>query len=232
MKIVSYNISNSKQWKIDKLLEMGADVLVVPEITCPEQTVLPEGYGIFWEGITWQYRGIDKWKGLGIIWKNNQGYVPDWYNPALSYGIPLVMGDVIILAFWPTKRKEKNDGKSYPQIAQEIIEEYLPHFKEKKVLIIGDFNCYVNQNDSSKEYGDILRINEILNQHGLFSAYHLQTGEAFGKESIPTYYHMYKENWPFFLDYTYTNMDINSFRLLTWEPKMSDHVGQEIILRL
>ena len=148
----------------------------------------------------------------------------------LYYAIPLLLKDVFVLAFWPTKRKGLTDNKLYPQIAQEIIAEYAPHFKDKKVLIIGDFNCYVNQFDSSKEYGDILRINEILEDYGLCSAYHQLTGEAFGKESTATYYHRFKEDAPFFLDYAYTNMNVKSIKLYPWDSKMSDYAGQEIII--
>ena len=45
MKIVSYNINDSKLWKIERLLGLGADVLVVPEITCPEDAKLPWNHG-------------------------------------------------------------------------------------------------------------------------------------------------------------------------------------------
>ena len=45
MKIVSYNINDSKLWKIERLLGLGADVLVVPEITCLEDAKLPWNRG-------------------------------------------------------------------------------------------------------------------------------------------------------------------------------------------
>lgn len=227
MKIVSYNISDCYPWKVERLLKMNADVWVVPEITCPEDANLPDDYEMKWYGISyfWQFK---RWKGLGVIWKKGLGYVPDWYNPELFYAIPLIVGDVLILAFWPTKREKITGKKLYPQIAQEIISEYAPHFKDYQVLFIGDFNCYVNQMDSSTQYGDILRINEILGSYGLRSIYHEQTGEAFGHESHPTYYHNFKEDQPFFLDYAYTNIPVKSYRLFPWDKDMSDHVGMEV----
>ena len=161
MRIIGYNINDCYPWKVERLLKMNADVLIVPEITCPEDAHLPEEYEMKWNGISyfWQFR---RWKGLGVIWKKGFGYVPDWYNPDLFYAIPLITEDVLILAIWPTKRKGITDNKLYPQIAQEILSEYSPHFKDYRTLIIGDFNCYVNQVDNSEQYGDILRINEIL----------------------------------------------------------------------
>ena len=226
MRILSYNISDSKQWKIDRLFEFDADVLVVPEITCPEQAKLPDGYEMVWKGITWQYACKDKWKGLGVIWKKGEGEIPNWYNPNLFYAIPLLINDILILAIWPTKRKGVTDKKLYPQIVHELINEYAPYFDSKKVIVIGDFNCYVNQRDNSKEYGDILRVNEKLSGLGLKSAYHQTTGEVFGKELVSTYYHTFRSDMPFFIDYAYTNMEIKGYELMPWDKKLSDHVGQ------
>lgn len=224
MKIVSYNISDSYPWKIERLLKMQADVLVVPEITCPEDAHLPDDYEMCWKGISY-FHQFPRWKGLGILWRKGIGHVPDWYNPNHFYAIPLIIGNVLILAIWPTKREKITGKKTYPQIAQEILSEYLPHFKDYRTVVIGDFNCYVNQVDNSEQYGDILRVNEILTSHGLHSVYHEQTGEAFGKETTPTYYHNFNADLPFFLDYAYTDIPVQSFRLLPWDKDMSDHVG-------
>ncbi len=228
MKVISYNISDSESWKIERLLAMDADVWVVPEITCPEEAHLPDGLEMKWKGISYQYRNTPKWKGLGIIWKKGKGVIPEWNNPEMNYGIPLIVDDYLILGIWPTKKLKKAEKKLYPQIAQEIILEYALHFKNYKTLVIGDFNCYVNQRDKSMQYGDILRINEILTFWGLHSIYHHQSDETFGQESKSTYYHMFQENNPFFLDYAYTNVEVSSIRLFPWDKQMSDHVGMEV----
>lgn len=228
MKILSHNISDSEQWKIDRLLESDADVLVVPEITCAEQAVLPDGLQMAWNGITWQWGGKQRWKGLGIIWEKGHGQIAPWYNPNLCYAIPLLVDGVLILGFWPTKRKGLTDKMKYPQIAQEIIKEYMPHLSEQPTVVIGDFNCFVNQNDWTKKYGDIRQVNELLEQCGLHSVYHMQTGELLGQETRPTYYHSFNLDHPFMLDYAYTNAEVKSFRVLDVDLKMSDHVGLEL----
>ena len=68
----------------------------------------------------------------------------------------------------------------------------------------------------------------MLEQYGLHSVYNKQTGEALGQETQPTYYHMFKREHPFMLDYAYTNVEVKSFKLLDADLKMSDHVGLEI----
>ena len=227
MKIISYNINDSKPWKIERLLGMNADVIVAPEITCPEDANLPETLDMKWYGIEYFYHE-KRWKGLGVIWQKGTGFVPDWFNPDYSYGIPLIVDDYLILGIWPTKTAA-NEPQSYPQIAQEIIREYAPRFKDFKTMVVGDFNCYVKQYDATKQYGDILKVNKLLESYGLHSLYHQQTGEAFGKESAATYYHRFHDSEPFFLDYAYVNFPVASFRMFPWDKEMSDHVGLEII---
>lgn len=228
MKIISYNIADSKQWKIDRLLNLNAEVFVVPEITCIEQAVIPDELQMAWNGITWQFAGKQKWKGLGMIWRKGHGHIAPWYNPELYYAIPLFVDDVLVLGFWPTKRRGLTDKMKYPQIAQEIIKEYAPYLSQQTTVVIGDFNCFVDQNDWTKEYGDIRQVNEMLEQCGLHSVYHKHTGEPLGQETQPTYYHMFKQDHPFMLDYAYTNAEVKSFRVIDADLKMSDHVGLEL----
>ena len=43
-----------------------------------------------------------------------------------------------------------------------------------------------------------------------------------------TYYHHFKENAPFFIDYAFTDIPIKEYCLLPWDRELSDHVGQMI----
>lgn len=97
MKIVSYNINDCFPWKVERLLGMDADILVVPEITCPNDAHIPENYEMAWKGISY-YHQFPRWKGLGVIWHRGQALVPEWYNPELIYAIPLLVDNLLILA--------------------------------------------------------------------------------------------------------------------------------------
>ena len=85
MKILSYNISTCKQWKVDRLLEIDADIFVVPEMACAEQMAIPESHEMAWNGIKWEYGEDLKSKGLGIIWKKGCGVIPEWYMVLLCW---------------------------------------------------------------------------------------------------------------------------------------------------
>ena len=220
MKILSYNINKFTQEKLDKVLQMDAGVYVLPEVACPSMVQLPEGFEMVWTG------DIDH-KGLGVIWKSKfKAEVPAWFNPENRYFIPLQFDDFQILASWPTMM-EQNKPKHYPQILMEALKEYEPYLKRYQTIISGDMNCYKGQSGATKQFC-IEAIFDYLESLGYSSAYHDKTGEELGNETIPTFYYLFKENSPFFLDYTFTNFQVKSYELLDWYRGFSDHVGQMI----
>ena len=225
MKLISYNINLSNSKKIKTLIQENADVYVIPEIADESKTDLPPGLKMKWNGVHFDkpFMGV-KSKGLGIIWREEKGEIPeDYYNKNLSYTIPLIYEDVLILGFWPTKKPDEKNN--YTKIAKEIIEYYTPLInKYDKCIITGDFNLYKSTD------ADITKIDRMLNDLKLSSVYHSETGEAFGSETKHTYYHKPMNDKPFFLDYTYSKKTIQNYKLLDWDKNISDHVCQVIEL--
>lgn len=220
MKILTYNINLSSQEKIDKVLGYEADIYILPEVACKEQVKIPSGYSMEW-------MGDFPHKGLGIIWKSDiKAEVPEWFNPKHQYFLPLLIGGKLIMAAWPTTT-EQNRPMKYPQIAMAALQEYAPYIKEYPTVITGDMNCYKGQSGETKLYS-IQAILSFLEEMGLVSAYHDRTGEALGCETKATYYHQFKENLPFFLDYSFSNIPIISYELGEWDRMLSDHVPQFI----
>ena len=216
MRIISYNISSCSQHKLDELFKREAEVYVIPEMA--RDVKIPDGYFMKWAG---KYSS----KGLGIIFNN--AYVPDCYDETLPYAIPLRFEDLFILAFWPTKIIK---NESYTQIAKRILDHYSAELKAHKSIVTGDFNLYYKKDNPNKD-ADILKIDQLLQSCGLKSVYHEKTGKAFGEESEKTYFHQFKADNPFFLDYTYyshENLNISKYELLPWDSKFSDHRGQVI----
>lgn len=218
MKIIAYNISSCTQKKLDELYKQEADVYVIPEMA--RDVKIPDGYFMKWAG-------NNKSKGLGIIFNN--AVVPECYDENLPYAIPLRYEDLFILAFWPTKI-DKNE--SYTQIATHILNHYSTQLKSRDSIVTGDFNLY-HKNDKPNKDADILVIDKLLQSFGMKSIYHELRGESFGNETKKTYFHQFKEDNPFFLDYTYythENLKITKYELLPWDAKFSDHRGQVIEL--
>ena len=220
MKIVSYNINVCTQEKVDFLLSLGADVYVVPEMA--NNITLPYEY-------TMEYLGDISSKGLGLIWKKDMLSIPEWFKDEykkLSYAIPLICNDVLILGFWPTKYK---NNKTYTKLAKEIIDKYTLHFlKYAQCIITGDFNLYHKENAPNKA-ADILEIDKILTENGFHSVYHKTANEKPGYESRNTFFMSFKIDNPFFLDYTYAKLPVKNYYFIeNPKEKFSDHIGQVI----
>lgn len=220
--IVSFNINNYTKEKIETLFQYNSDIYIVPEITWESEVILKKGYEMLWSGDS---KGERFPKGLGIIWKKGNARIPAWYNECLRFAIPLLYKDFLIIGIWPTKDKEKKN-ESYLKISNEILQYYAPYFTEK-TIITGDFNLFYREGAKSNE-ASFLPINEMLESLGFKSVYHSIKKEDFGKETAATYYHQFKAEQPFFLDYTYSNFPVKNYELLPWNKNMSDHVGQII----
>ena len=223
MKILSYNINKFTQEKLERVLQYDADVYILPEVACPSMVQLPEGFEMVWTG------DID-YKGLGVVWKSElKAEVPEWFNPENRYFIPLQFENILVLASWPTMM-EQNAPKRYPQILIEALQEYEPYLKNHPTIISGDMNIYKGQAGATKRYS-VEAIFEFIQSLGYTSVYHRKTGEELGKESKPTFYYLFKESSPFFLDYTFTNVEVKYYELLAWDKTISDHVGQMMELK-
>ena len=220
MKILAYNIHLSSQEKIDRILKYDADVYILPEIAYTQRVALLEGYQMEWTGDNPQ-------KGLGVICKPNvKVEVLQWFNPRLQHFLPLIVEGYLIIAAWPTKTKQ-NSPMSYPEIAMNALQEYSPYIKQFPTVISGDMNCYMGQSGETKLFS-IQAICDFLGEMNMVSAYHEMSGEALGSESCATYYHQFKKNQPFFIDYTFSSIPVKSFKIGEWDSYISDHVPQFI----
>lgn len=143
--------------------------------------------------------------------------------------IPLIVNDKwLLLAAWPTIIPDIK--KTYPQILLECLKAYSDHIKEMPTMITGDFNCYIGQGGVSKQTGTFEQCIDYMQGLGLRSEYHRRTREEFGKESSYTYHHQFKEDMPFFIDFTFTNIPLFAYMIGSWERNISDHSPQIIVI--
>ena len=226
MKFLSYNISWSKQSKIDWLFtNKDIDAFIVPECGNSHNVAVPNDYQFYWVG------NYDI-KGLGVcVSKKHKQVIPSWNNKKLSYAIPIIIADdYLLLAVWPTKIKGVTSD-SYIDIFLEILEYYKEYSSQFKTVIIGDCNIISSSKRTGKD--NPYPIFDWMKEQGLKSAHHAFLNETYGKESLPTYFHQFKETCKFFIDYAFTNTDIVNYKLYTWDEtnRMSDHVPIAIELK-
>lgn len=223
MKIISYNINRCTQEKIDSLLSRQADLYILPEMAEPRLLSFSDCFEAKWTGDYPQ-------KGLGVIYKKTLNIDDAPIEVDQNYFIPLIVNDRLIVAAWPTKQGV-SEKLSYPKITMLAFEQLAPLIAKLPTIISGDFNCYKGQSGQTKN-SSIEAIDNFLQQHGLHSLYHRMSGESIGEESICTYHHLFKKekNMEFFIDYTYTNMKVADFRIEPWDPNISDHCAQTIVI--
>jgi len=100
-----------------------------------------------------------------------------------------------VMAVWTTKatHPRKNYRQLHDALGQREVAEWCVL---RPTIVLGDFN------ESAKFKSDgWQKLNKLTNSLGLVSAYHYQSGESFGAETRPTYYHLHKKERPFHIDY-------------------------------
>lgn len=188
MKILSYNIHKCTQEKIDKVLAMNADIMILPECARYDHIKLPQDFSMKWTGDT-----AVSWKGLGVIWRNeHKAIIAPWHNCEHKYILPLIVDNQFILfATWPTL--VPGGKQSYPQILFDALKEYEQYICSHPCIICGDFNCYIGQSRANKATGTFEQSIALLAKHNIYSLYHERSHEEFGKESRATYYHQLRK---------------------------------------
>ncbi len=192
--------------KFKKITELCPDLAVIPEL--PDPSMFQNEVTI--ENSIWY--GQEKGIGLGII-SFSKDYKLSMLVDEIKYEwvVPIQVSgqeDFILLAVW-TKRTP--GYSSYGHILYSALKEYEHFLKNKRVIIIGDFNIDKNLPSSYSGIQGRLgfeRIIELLHSCGLTSCYHYFSNEEFGSESKATYYHYRKSTLPFHIDYCFASQEM------------------------
>jgi endonuclease/exonuclease/phosphatase family metal-dependent hydrolase len=120
-------------------------------------------------------------------------HVPKYIIPVAVDG-PL---SFVLFAVW-TQRQER--ATRAVRAACMAIDLYASTFREKRVVMLGDFNSnaiWDHRHPSTHNHSSMVA---RLEGYGLVSAYHYNKGEIHGKESEPTFFLHWKENAAYHID--------------------------------
>ena len=226
MKIASWNANMAFRRKKRYLLEYNPDILLIQECEYPEHS------GTWDEFDDWEWVGDNKNKGIGIFRQN--GYtveripeeVPAQYF--LPVGIPEVP-QLTILNMWAMNNTEQHEKRYIGQLWT-ALQHY--DFVDEKTVIAGDINWNVQWDESPKYdlVGDYRDVIDTLDQYGLRSVYHEQSGDDYGDESKPTFFMRRKKGRPFHTDHMFLPSSfidsVSEFDLGSYEDwsEHSDHM--------
>lgn len=228
MKIVAWNAGMAFRKKIDKILPLKANILVISECEKPEKwersVVQNSTDNFLWEG-------DNPNKGIGIITLDKRYKIeihPD-YDKKFRYIIPLkVTGEQEFIKFAVWSQKGEKRYSSYIGQIYLALEKYASLLKEP-CIIVGDWN-------SSKVFDHIKRVKthsevvEFLEGFGIKSAYHCNTYEKQGQEKSPTYYHRKDKTSSYHIDFLFASEiflnQLESIEVGSYEEwiEFSDHM--------
>ncbi|MFK4469761.1 endonuclease/exonuclease/phosphatase family protein [Bacillus sp. RC252] len=228
MKIVAWNAGMAFRKKIDKILPLKANILVISECEKPEKwersVVQNSTDNFLWEG-------DNPNKGIGIITLDKRYKIeihPD-YDKKFRYIIPLKVNgeqEFIMFAVWSQKGEKRYS--SYIGQIYLALEKYASLLKEP-CIIVGDWN-------SSKVFDHIKRVKthsevvKFLEGFGIKSAYHHFSKEEHGEESKATHYFRKEKARPFHIDFLFASEilldQLKSFHIGSREDwiEFSDHM--------
>jgi hypothetical protein len=226
VRLVIWNCCSGFSSDVPPLLALKPTVAVLPESPAAPPLALPLGT----PELAWASVGAYGHKSLSVVGIDTAVIA----RPAVdhtgrwSLAVDLPEYDLGVLAIWATP--ERLGASNYVAEVVAAVEAHREWICSHRVVVAGDFNADGNGR-AERASGAFSVLVGQLSDFGLVSAYHQTTGEAFGQETRPTYFHRRKETDPFHIDFAFVPstllpgiaVEVGSYE--TWVAAgLSDHV--------
>jgi exonuclease III len=180
------------------------DLLIVPECECPDKLAF-DLYTRVPKQILWF--GENNNKGLGVFSYGDFRFkLLDLHDPKLKTIVPLkVTGNkvsFILFAVWANNPGDK--GFEYVGQIWKALKKYDALLKNKRVMLIGDFNSNTIW-DKPRREGNHSTVVHCLKQAGIHSCYHQYFGAEQGREGHSTLYMYRRKNLGYHIDYCFAS---------------------------
>lgn len=229
MKIATWNCNMAFRKKAGLILSFHPDILVIPECEHPSKLKFEDNVPVPTQSL---WFGSNENKGLGIF-----SYGPiklrllKDHNCDLKMIIPIaVTGEnfrFTLYAVW-ANNPDDPDGQYVEQVWK-AIHHYDKKLKNRKTLLIGDFNSNTIWDRKYRE-GNHSNVVKRLADKGIHSCYHQHHHQEQGKEMHPTFYLYRHQDKPYHLDYCFASAEMIA-RIISVEigdydswKQYSDHV--------
>jgi exodeoxyribonuclease-3 len=197
MRLVVWNCCSGFAADLPALLALEPTVAVVPEAPRAMPTSPPLGSPEF----SWAAQGTFDHKSLAVIGFDTAVIDrPNRGDGRWSVAVDVPSFGAGVLGIWATP--ESTGPVRYVDEVMKAVEEHADWICTGRVVVAGDFNAD-GQGRAEKASGAFTRLRTKLEEFGLVSAYHHATGESFGAESTPTYFHRRKREAPFHIDFAF-----------------------------
>ncbi len=193
--------------KASIILAHQPDILIVPECEHPDKLLftedIPKPTDTLWFG-------KNKNKGLAIFsYSNFRFRVLENHNQDLQMIIPIAVTggqfDFHLFAIWANNPTDP-EGQYVEQVWK-ALHHYDSLLTDKKTILAGDFNSNTIW-DRKYRKSNHSNVVKLLEDKGIFSAYHLHHKLAQGAEEHPTLYLYRHQDKPYHLDYCFVSADL------------------------
>ena len=197
MQLLTWNCNQAFRRKQSYLDSYDPDILVIPECENPATK------GDWSSFEDWVWIGNNPNQGLGVFTRNELTIDETTEVEGVEYCLFVETNRENLLAVW-AKNDSDNPAQRYIGQLYTALKEY-PEVVGSKSIVAGDLNWNViwDEDPNSSLVGDFAETRAILNEHGLYSAYHHVNGEGFGEETAATFYMHKREDRPYHIDYVF-----------------------------
>ena len=205
MRIITWNCQGAFRNKMDYVLKLNPDLLIVQECESLDKlsNIVSKTKNVFWYG-------TNKHKGIGIFsFQECQFEILPIHNPDFRFVLPLKVTynkqEIFLLAIWAMDNKENHNARYIGQVWLAI--NYYAELLDSSTILIGDFNS----NKIWDYKGRIGTHSDVVNklaEKNIHSVYHSYFNEEQGKEQLPTFYLQRNKNKPYHIDYCFASKEI------------------------
>jgi len=207
MKIITWNCNMAYRRKASLMLMHKPDIVIVPECENPEklkfesEASLPSD--IFWFG-------NNQNKGLGVFsYSNYKFQLDDTHNANFRTVLPLIVSgrkqEFTLFAVWANNPHDK--GHQYVGQVWKAINYYSGLLKNKKTILVGDFNSNTNW-DKPRREGNHSTVVDFLASKGIHSTYHKFFNQHQGEEKHKTLFMYRHKDKSYHIDYCFASGDL------------------------
>ncbi len=195
MRFVEWNCCGGWASDYPKVVDLNPDIAVLCEV--PRGAPAPS---LIDPPVDWHWTGAIENKGLALA-----SFGPSFESYVALDGCgthtaaATTSAGIGVLGIWTAP-----PSGPYAPMAMASVSAYSDWLRTTPSIVAGDFNLGYNGSEA-KGFRQIL---DALDDLGYVSAYHHVTGEAWGGESRHTYFHQWKQDRPFHIDYCFLHRDL------------------------